>query len=131
MPRTRFSATDLQQLRRQVTSWRGTPRSSRRLPEEIWQAAAHLAGTHGVSRVAQHLRLDYAKLKQRCSRPPEPGTRDPGGACPQGFVEIPWLGSPAAARVELRDEHGRTMTLQLPGDPAVLVALAEAFWRRP
>jgi hypothetical protein len=35
-----------------------------------------------------------------------------------------------ACRVELRNPQGATMTLHLPGDTAVVVALAEAFWRR-
>ena len=125
MPRTRFSATDLQQLEGQLTLWRSSRRHQRRLPEEVWAAAVELARTHGLSRVARRLRLDYDKLQRGASRPV--------AACPEGFVELPWRASapgPMTCRVELRNPQGATMTLHLPGDTAVVVALAEAFWRR-
>ena len=54
---------------------------------------------------------------------------------PPGFVEIPWMGLAAGAgsrpcTVELSDAQGAKMTVQLAGETPVLVALAEAFWRR-
>lgn len=135
MTRTRFSTSDLQRLHHQLTAWRGSRCHRRRLPAEVWEAAACLARTHGLSRVARCLRLDYYSLKQRSSAPTLPATQRVTPPCPEGFIEIPWMGSPAlpgaaTARVELRDDRGRTMTLHLPGDPSVLVALAEGFWRR-
>jgi len=133
MPRTRFSATDLPQLEGQLTLWRRSRRHRRRLPEEVWAAAVELARTHGLSRVARRLRLDYYKLQRWAPGPVGPPTPKPVAACPEGFVELPWRASaagPMACRVELRDPQGATMTLHLPGDTAVVVALAEAFWRR-
>jgi signal recognition particle subunit SEC65 len=133
MPRTRFSATDLSQLERQLTRWRRSRRQGRRLPEGIWAAAVKLVRTHGLSRVARRLRLDYYQLQRRASPPVRPPTSEPVAACPEGFVELPWRASapgPMACRVELRDPQGATMTLHLPGATAVVAALAEAFWRR-
>jgi hypothetical protein len=83
--------------------------------------------------VARRLRLDYYKLQRWASGPVRPPTPKRVGACPEGFVELPWRAAaagPRAWRVELRDSQGATMTLHLPGDTAVVVALAEAFWRR-
>lgn len=133
MPRIRFSATDLQQLEGQLTLWRRSRRHRRRLPEEVWAAAVELVRTHGLSRVARRLRLDYYKLQRGASGPMRPPTSKPIAGCPEGFVELPWKASapgPMACRVELRNPQGATMTLHLPGDTALVVALAEAFWRR-
>ena len=135
MTRTRFSATDLPRLQSQLTTWRRAGRRRRPLPAEAWEAAAHLARTHGLSPVARCLRLDYDKLRQRSWASALPAAQRPAPPCPEGFVEIPWAGSAAApgaaaARIELRDAQGRTMTLHVPGEAAVLVALAESFWRR-
>ena len=128
MPSTQFSATDLQQLRQQLDGWRRRSQTQRSpLPEPVWEAATTLARTHGVSRVAQTLHLDFYRLRRRSIQaPPAPAP---------GFVEIPWtsLTAPAATgpcTVELSDAQGGKMSVQLAVDSPVLVALAEAFWRR-
>ncbi len=46
-----------------------------RIPETLWSQAVALAATHGVSKVAVTLRLDYTRLKRRvaaASAPPSP-----------------------------------------------------------
>ena len=126
MPSPQFSATDLKQLRRQLDAWRRSQTQRTSLPEPVWEATATLACTHGVSRVAQTLRLDFYKLQRRSIQAP---------ALPPRFVEFPWTGltAPTATgpcTVELSDAHGAKMRMQLAGDSPVLVALAEAFWRR-
>ena len=132
MPSSRFSATDLQRLERQLKGWRRLRRGQRRLPEELWEAAVVLGRTHGLSRVARCLGLDYHKL-QRLSTDSEDGAvakRSP--ACPPGFVEMPLPSvnvEPAACRVELRNGQGGTMTVQLPNDTTVILRLVEVFWR--
>jgi hypothetical protein len=133
MARARFSATDLPRLQRQLTTWRRSAPRTRRLPDEVWQAAAGLISTHGLSRVARALGLDYHKLR-RCAgtaTTPPVGERS---SVPAGFVELPWpaaTSAPSGLRVEWRDRHGATMTVHGPADTAALVALAEVFWRRP
>src|SRR5438094_1356258 len=81
MPSPQFSATDLTQLRQQLNAWRRSQTQRTRLPEPLWEAAAALARAHGVSRVAQMLRLDFYKLQRRSIQPPLSSPR---------FVEIPW-----------------------------------------
>lgn len=122
MPRTKFSATDLSQLRRQLDRWRQSQSGATRLPEALWTSAATLAATHGVGPVARALRLDYNKLKRQL--PP----------APPSFVELaPGEGLIPASpvcRIELFDSAGAKMTVNLPCDPATVAGVAQAFWRR-
>jgi len=130
MPTAQFSATDLQQLRQQLNAWRRSQTQRTPIPQPVWEAAATLARTHGVSRVAQTLRLDFYKLRRRPLQAPSSSS-----SSPPGFVEIPWMGLAGATgsrpcTVELSDARGGKMTVQLAGEAPVLVALAEAFWRQ-
>lgn len=123
MPRRKFSATDLNQLRRQ------SPSGATRLPEDLWISAAALALTHGVGPVARALRLDYNTLKRQV---PPPAQAAPLAAAP--FVELrprQWLPQAAiGCRIEVSDPTGARMTLELPCDPATVAGVAQAFWRR-
>jgi len=126
MPAFQFSATDLKQLRQQLNAWRRSQTRRTPIPDPAWEAAATLARTHGVSRVAQTLRLDFYRLRDRsmCAPP-----------SPSGFVEVPWSAlAPASdgrpCTIELSDAHGGKMTLQWVADAPGLIALAQAFWRR-
>jgi hypothetical protein len=86
--------------------------------------AVRLTRTHGVSRTAGALGLDYYSLKERAvaatSGPP---------ASPPAFVELP---SPILGKTgvfEFDDGAGVTMRVQLTGyDAADLEALARGFW---
>ena len=123
-----FSTTDLNQLQRQLATWRGKQSGRARLPDAVWRAAAELARTRGPSTIARTLRLDYYKLRQRLAQ------SLPAVAAPAAFVELKVVelsGAPASeSSVELCEGTAR-MTLRVRGDAATLVALAESFWRRP
>ena len=129
MPRTKFSATDLNQLCHQLDHWRQSQSGVPRLPQALWTSAATLALTHGVGPVARALRLDYNKLKRQV-----PPSAQAAPLAPASFVELQpreWL--PRAAtlcRIELSDPEGAKMTLELPCDSATVVGVAQAFWRR-
>ena len=129
MPRTKFSATDLNRLRDQLDRWRQSQSGAGRLPEALWSSAATLAHTHGVGPVARTLRLDYNKLKRHL---PPPAQATP--LAPASFVELrprEWLPQAATlCRIELSDPEGARMTLELPCDSATVVGVAQAFWRR-
>ena len=129
MPRTKFSATDLNQLRQQLDRWRQSP-SATRLPAALWTSAATLATTHGVGQVARTLRLDYNTLKRQVPQASPHGLP----SAPPAFVELrprDWLRQAAAVcRIELSDPAGAKMTVDLPCDPATVLGMAQAFWRR-
>jgi hypothetical protein len=129
MPRTKFSATDLSQLRHQLDHWRQSQSGATRLPAALWTSAAKLATTHGVGPVARTLRLDYNKLKRQRARAPG----QPAPIALPSFVELnPRAWSPQAAavsRLGLSDPAGIKLTVELPADSASLVGLAQALWR--
>jgi hypothetical protein len=122
-----FSASDLNQLQRQLSVWRRRQSGRSRLPEEVWRAATELARTQSASLVARTLRLDYYKLRERLN-----GT----GLQPTGptFVEMktPWTSGSTGeqASVELSDGTGARMTLRVRSEMNTLLALVQSFWRR-
>jgi hypothetical protein len=61
-------AEEIVELQRQLDEFRSTQRRRTKLPESLWRAAVELARQHGLSRVAQPLRLDYTALKERLGR---------------------------------------------------------------
>ena len=62
---TESIAEPIAQLQRQLEDYRRIQPRRAKLPESLWESAAELAREHGVSAVAQALRLDYMGLKKR------------------------------------------------------------------
>jgi len=125
-----FSNTDLNQLERQVAGWRRRQPSHTRLPGNIWDAAAALAPSLGVSQVSRRLRLDYYKLKRWAAE-----ANPEGGPPKTSFVELVLAGPGNSGcgqefRAETGGLGGSRLTLHLGRDVSAVVALAEAFWRR-
>ena len=125
-----FSSTDLSLLHDQLDSWRQRQAGRCRLPPELWDAAAKLTLTHGVSQVARTLRIDFYPLQRRARELP---SSDPVKPAPNGFIELKLdpsqtLNSPTGW-VELIDGPRRRMRLHTGHDPAAWVALAHSFWR--
>ena len=68
-------APDLTQAAAALARWREHAPVGARIPETLWSQAVALAATHGVSKVAVTLRLDYTRLKRRVAAagaPPAP-----------------------------------------------------------
>lgn len=106
-------------------AWRKRRHVGERIPQPLWAMAARLAGTHGVSRTATALGLDYYSLKQRV---------EPAGSQPQpngpAFVEV--SPTPLIAvrhcRLELDNGAGASLRMELSGfDAADLEALVRGF----
>jgi hypothetical protein len=126
-----FSSTDLPRLLDQLEAWRQRQTGRRRLPPELWQAAARLAATHSVSSVARALRIDFYRLQRQTQLVSAATAKTP---VPPPFVELkldmPTRSAGAASGwVELSVGPQRRMRLHTGHDPAAWVALAEAFWR--
>ena len=127
-----FSTTDLVVLQQQLAEWRQAQSGRPRLPCEVWEAAALLAGRHRPSSVARTLGLSYAKLKQSLRQRP---ARVPAISEPTRFVELKWSPPPGSSAeavgwAELRDASGRVLRLHTGHDPEAWLALADSFWRQ-
>lgn len=98
------------QLQRQLEQFRSTRATRTNLPESLWQAAVELARQHGIFAVAQPLRLDYTRLKQRLKGIPS----QRGKATRPAFLELIG-GDPTAFSecvIEFESAHGRKMRIQ-------------------
>jgi hypothetical protein len=116
---------DLRQARRQFQTWRQQRQTGQRIPKDLWALAVRLAGTHGLSRTAAALRLDYYSLKKHIAVNDEPVPAEA-----PAFVELPApLAVGKQALCELHNGAGATLRVQLLGyDAADLEALTRRFW---
>jgi hypothetical protein len=97
---------DLEQIRLSLEAWRGQRERGGRIPQELWRQAASAVAQHGLKRVSETLRLNYAQLRRRASVEPR--------AAPV-FVEL--KGAPAeepgvACVVELEKGNGTRLRIQ-------------------
>jgi len=125
---------ELERVRQRFEQWRQLPRrrGRRRIPERLWRAAVDVAGKHGAYMTARALRLDYRRLKDRLTGAGQHQRGDPSDGRGASFVELmaPALGGGTECVVELEDDRGARMRIQLKGAvPPELVALAKALWR--
>jgi hypothetical protein len=116
---------DLLHGRSRFQAWRQR-RTSRRIPDPLWTLAVRLVKTHGVSRTAWALGVDYYTLKQRAE---EAAASEPPSSGP-AFVELP---APCVigkqCLFELSNAAGSTLRVQLVGyDTADVETLARAVW---
>ena len=125
---TSFKASlhDLLKLRRQLDSWRKAQPGRARVPAEVWELAAALARTHGISRVSRTLRLSFYKLRRRIQPPAALPSSAPA---PSGFIELaPVTGlglSGGACVIELGDGDRSRMTISLSGEGPTLLGLPD------
>jgi hypothetical protein len=116
---------DLAQGRSQFQAWRASKKLDRRIPQTLWALAVRLVKTHGLSRTATALGLDYYRLKKQAEE-----TADQPQSSSTSFVELP---SPVVVGkqgvFELDNGAGARMRVQLLGyDAADVVALLRNFW---
>ena len=115
-------------LQRKLAQWRQQRRPRARIPEELWCAAAKLAHTHGINRIARALRLDYYSLKKRATVAARSGTHAPE------FVELLPGGPPASSLsrpeclIEFEEPGGAKLRIHLQGaDLPDVAALTRMF----
>src|SRR5690348_10750211 len=116
---------DLARGRSRFQSWRATRKAGSRIPPALWELAVRLAKSHGVSRTATVLGLDYYSLQERAKAADAPAP--PSGPA---FLE---LAAPVMVakqcRLELDNGSGATRRVQLVGyDAADVEALSRSFW---
>jgi hypothetical protein len=120
--------SDLARGRSRFQAWRGQRKAGGQIPQALWEMAVRLAQTHGVSRTAAALGLDYYRLKERA----EAAASEPQSSGP-AFVELtPQVVVAKQCRFELDNGSGATMRVQLVGyDAAEVEALSRCFWNAP
>jgi hypothetical protein len=117
---------DLVRGRSRFQAWRRRRRhAGSRIPQSLWKLAVQLASTHGISRTATALGVDYYSLKKQveASAGSQPPSSNPS------FLELP---SPIVSKqclFELDNGSGATMRVQLVGyEAADVEALSRSFW---
>ena len=68
--RARPLPTQFKGVQRRFERWRRARKIPSRIPEPVWAAAARMAGTYGLSRTAQALRVNYSALISKALRRP-------------------------------------------------------------
>lgn len=99
--------------RQRFEAWRRSRKVGARIPEKLWSLAVTLAETHGLSRTASALRLDYHSLKNRVA-----GRKSDSSSVAPAFIELsPPPSAPSASEcvIELEDGFGARMRVHLRG----------------
>lgn len=112
----------LEYVQRQFDVWRNQPRRGRKIPQELWDAAARLCLRYSVLKVSRALRLGYNELKERAQSISQLATASP-------FVELGGLLPTTEMVVDCEDGSGRRMRIQYQGAAqADVPGLLKAFW---
>jgi len=110
---------DLLQGRKRFHAWRNSrPQPGGRIPPSLWSVAVGLAQTHGISRAATVLGLNYGRLKKHV----EAAARSQPPSSEPAFVELsaPLFGK--QCQFDLTNRAGATLRVQLVGFDAADVA---------
>lgn len=113
----------LEEVRGRLESFR-EERTGRRIPEELWDAAARLCEHHSVNRVSKALGLNYMDLRKRVKvAEPKPRT-----APSPGFLELDLKDlSGAKCLVEMEATDGAKLRIEGAAD---LLEIVRLFWGR-
>ncbi len=117
---------DLQQAQNQFLVWRKQRQPGQRIPLSLWRLAVQLVRSHGLSRTATALGLDYYSLKKQV----DTTASQPQPSAP-AFVELPATCLVSKqARFELDNGAGASLRVQLVGyDATDIEALTCHFWK--
>lgn len=117
-----LQVASLEEVQARFAAWRSKPDRSRRIPDDLWDAAVSLCAGQSVCKVSRALRLDYNALRSRClkSKAVEPR---------RAFVELAPLWSQAEVLIECDDGRHRQLRIHCNGsvDPR-LVDLVYGFF---
>ena len=120
---------ELFKLARDLERWRASAQRGQRIPAELWEGAARLARTYGVSRISALLKLSYYDLRRRARGERAPSTQR--AALPT-FIELSApTGSPGPSSpglIEVVHACGARLILRWPrAKPEDVSALLRSF----
>jgi hypothetical protein len=148
MHSNRQSDNKLPELKRELDAWRAGQQGRKQLPQQFWDKAYELLGSHSVGEVSRELRLDYKKLKKHllssgntAQEPSQPATFLELAASELAKSAQPTLPSdlpsdllilpqaPQACRIIFERLDGNRLTLHLPTDWLKIEAICHNFLR--
>jgi hypothetical protein len=117
------SFNDVEELRKRFEEFRNQHQTRTRLPEELWRAAAEIAGRRGMNLVCRYLRLDANSLKKWMGKGvsgarPKPARSKRLAMTPTAsFMELltPATGVAASCIIEVESQRGGKLRLELKG----------------
>ena len=122
-PLTSEQLATLEKVRQIFSDWRKT-RTSRRIPDHLWQAAVNLYHTQGMSinRIARGLRLNYSTLKTKIIDMPLAAIDPPEEDASSVFIEVAAPQGYSDCVIEIENSSGAKMRMCFTGraDPEVI-----------
>jgi hypothetical protein len=117
------SFNDVEELRKRFEEFRNQHQTRTRLPEELWRAAAEIAGRRGMNLVCRCLRLDANSLKKWMgkgvsgARPKHARRKRLAMTPTASFMELltPATGVAASCIIEVESQRGGKLRLELKG----------------
>lgn len=130
---SKSAEVDLQSAVARFEAWRARRVLGARIPEALWELAAHMAHRYGVSATATALRVSYYSLQERVADLSSTAVLPRTDSPRISFVELP---GPSPSRstdcecvLELERSTGAKLRLQWRGVvPPDFSALSRAFW---
>lgn len=118
-------------LGQRLKTWRAIRPGRRRIPDELWRAAADVARIHGLSRTATALKLGYHGLRRRLQGG---AARDNRRRRAPVFMEVAAVPMPPGdgerGTVELIAASGARLILRVPdASPNELLSMVQVFLR--
>jgi len=126
MPRSKTPIISLDEAKARFEAWRQNRKGKTPIPEELWLAAAEVAGKEGVSRTATELHVEWNELKRRVATAGVERRRP----APPAFVELvaPPAESIPECMIELEGRKGK-LRIHVKGAPAsYLATLSRELW---
>ena len=113
----------LEKVRQLFSDWRKA-RTSRRIPDHLWQAAANLYHTQemSINRIARGLRLNHSALKTKMIDVSAEAVEPPVEDVSPLFIEVPPAQILSDCVIEMENSSGAKMRMCYRGlaDPAML-----------
>lgn len=129
----RPSADPLSRLAARFEEWRSMPKRSKKIPQELWQAAVDLSKEYSINQISKALRLSYTDLKKRVESENKENLPLIKTQPNMKFVELD-LEKPVSISeytVEMEDGSGAKMRIHLRGRTDLdLYELGRTFWNK-